>query len=79
MTKKGVVEVLTKRLREERRRQKGAHLTGTFLCSSDTTKIKYSRDKLISLPEINISHLLDLYTLILISQINIVIVTDKKS
>lgn len=79
MTKKGVVEVLTKRLREERRRQKGAHLTGNFLWSSDTAKIKYRRDKLLSLPEMNVSRLLDLYTSILISQINILIVIDEKS
>lgn len=35
MTKKSVVEVLTKRLREERRRQKGAHCHLTGLASRD--------------------------------------------
>ncbi|XP_042372276.1 nuclear factor NF-kappa-B p100 subunit-like, partial [Plectropomus leopardus] len=36
VTKKGVVEVLSRRLREERKRQKGAHchLTGKLTCYS---------------------------------------------
>ena len=38
VTKKGVVEVLSRRLREERKRQKGAHyhLTGNLLTCADT-------------------------------------------